>query len=81
MTDIVAGPRQILHLKQWVTISYDFMFVNGIASVVSISRGINFTTVDHVPRWTASVLDKSLDNIDDHSVKRGFEIKLFLMDR
>ena len=79
MTDILAVPRQILQLNQRLTISAGVVFVNGIYFVVSISLGINFATVEYVPRRTSCVHSKSLDKIYDIYNKRDFEIELFLI--
>ena len=72
---------KILQWNQRETISSDVMFVNGLDFVVIISRGIKLTTIEYVPRRMAGAITKSLDNIYDLYIKRGFEIELFLMDR
>ena len=72
ITDITAVPRKILQLNQWVTISSDIMFVNGLYFVMIIPQWIKFTTVEYVLQWTAGILSKSLDMINDIYNKRGF---------
>ena len=81
ITDITAVPRKILQLNQWVTISSDIMFVNGLYFVMIIPQWIKFTTVEYVLQWTAGILSKSLDMINDIYNKRGFEIELLLMEQ
>jgi hypothetical protein len=57
--DYVVVPREFMKLHKYVTLVADVMFVNGIAFLVTISRGIKFVTTKHVPTRTAKQLSKS----------------------
>jgi hypothetical protein len=47
-TDYVQIPNEIMSLNRNVTLAIDIMFVNGLPFLVSISRKINFTTVEYI---------------------------------
>ena len=68
-------------MTQILAMDADVMFVNGIASMVSVSRGLKFITVECMPHWTDPVLSQSLENIYKLYSKRGFNVEIFLMDR
>ena len=72
MTEVLAVTRNILQLNQWVTISFHVMFVNWLAFVVIVSRGITFITVEYILLLTASALAKSIDKIYDLYIKHDF---------
>ena len=57
------------------------MFVNGLAFMVSVSHILKFTTVEYMLRSMALVLSQSLVMIYELYTRRGFNIKLFPMDR
>ena len=46
-------PRAIYERYKYVTLTADVMFVNRIAFLVSLSRGIRFYTAEHVPNQKA----------------------------
>ena len=52
-TEIVDIPQQILDNQKNVMLTADVMFVNGVPFLVSSSRNINLTTIEHVPSRTA----------------------------
>ena len=45
VTDYVDIPWEILESRKELEVSTDIMFVNKLPFIVSISRGLNFTTI------------------------------------
>ena len=64
-----------------LTIVSDVMFVNGIPFVVSVSTGVNFTTVEYVCQRLNTVLANSIGEIFQFYKNNGYNIRTFLMDR
>ena len=64
-------PRAIYECYKYVTLIADVMFVNGIAFLVSLSRGIRFYTTEHVPNRKAKQLAHSLQKIVNLSAPGG----------
>ena len=56
-------PKGIYERYKYVILTADVMFVNGIAFLVSLSRGIRLYTCEHVPARKAHHLAKSLRRI------------------
>jgi hypothetical protein len=50
LTDYVKIPQEIIELNKDVTLASDVMFVCGLGFLVSASRKLKFTTIEHVPR-------------------------------
>jgi hypothetical protein len=63
-TEIVEIPQRILSNQQNVTLSVDVMFVNQVRFLVSSSRNINLTTIEFIPRCSASKLGLLLSSAD-----------------
>lgn len=61
-TDVgaVEVPRGIYDQHQFVTLTADVMFVNGVAFLVTLSRQIRLRTAEHIPTRSASQLSSSL---------------------
>ena len=71
MHDYMGRPPAIYERYKYVTLTVDVMFVNGIAFLVSLSRGIRFYTCEHTPNRKAKQLAKSLRRTVN-LYKRGF---------
>ncbi len=52
-TNYVQIPRALLKRHQRVTLAVDVMFVNGVPFLVSVARGLNLVTAEHMPTRTA----------------------------
>jgi len=52
----VQIPRALLEWHQRVTLAVDFMFVNGVPFLVSVSRGINLEAAEYTPSCMAKQL-------------------------
>jgi hypothetical protein len=63
-----------------VTLAVDFMFLDGIPFVVSLSRNLKFTTYEYVPRRSKPILVKTLKKIINIYNHRGFNVVTALMD-
>ena len=59
----------------------DVMFLNVIKFVVSVFRGVNFTTVEYFIQRLNTVLANSIGKIFQVYKNNGYTIKTFLMDR
>jgi hypothetical protein len=79
-TEIVDIPKQILEIQSKVTLAADVMFVSGVPFLVSTSRNINLTTIEHVPHRTASKLGSLLQRIIGVYARAGFTVQTILMD-
>ena len=79
-TDLVEIPQQILSNQHNVTLSADVMFVNQVPFLVSSSRNINLTTIEFVPRCSASKLGFLLQRIMTVYARAGFTVQTILMD-
>jgi hypothetical protein len=64
-----------------VTLASDFMFVNGLGFIVSISRKIKFTAAAYIPTRKQHILVKYLKKIFNIYKYRGFVIDTALMYR
>ena len=56
------------------------MFVNGVPFLVSSSRNINLTMIEHIPTCTADKLGALLHRIINVYVHAGFTVETILMD-
>jgi hypothetical protein len=79
-TEIVAVPQEILSNQSNVTLTADIMFVNTVPFLVSSSRNINLTTIEHVPHRTANKLGSLLQRIINVYARAGFTVRTILMD-
>ena len=59
----VSVPREFLKLYKFVTLVADVIFVNITPLLITISYGIYFVTVQHVPSLTAKKLSKYLKGL------------------
>jgi hypothetical protein len=80
MTEYVEVPSEIINLNKNVTLAVDIMFVCGLPCMVSISRKINFTTVEYLSGQEQPMLVNSLSKILHIYQRRRFKIETALMD-
>jgi hypothetical protein len=81
LTDYLKIPQAIIDLNKDVTLAADVMFVCGLGFLLSESRKLKFTTIEHVPRRTKPILVKSLNKVFNIYNYRGFKVVKALMDR
>jgi hypothetical protein len=74
-------PRTIIDLNKDMTLAADVMFVCGLGFMVSTSRKLKFTTIEHVPRRTKPMIVKSLNKVFNKYNYRVFKAVTALMDR
>jgi hypothetical protein len=55
------------------------MFVNGIPFVVSMARGLNLVTAEHMPTRTAKQLAADIVRVMDLYSRGGFQVGMVLM--
>jgi hypothetical protein len=63
LTDYVKIPQEIIDLNDNVTLAANVVFVCGLGFMVSASRKLKFTTIEHFPRRTKPILVKSLKKV------------------
>ena len=82
-TDVgtVEVPRGIYNQHQFVTLTADVMFVNGVPFLVTLSRQIRLRTAEHIPTRSASQLSSSLIKVCRMYERGGFTVKMILMDQ
>ena len=66
--------------KKNVTLVADVMFVNGVPFLVSSSRNIMLTTIEHAPDHKALKLGYLLHRIMNTYTRAGFKVHTILMD-
>jgi hypothetical protein len=77
---LVPIPPQTLTRYRSVTICVDVMFVNRIAFVVTISRNLQFGTVEAVPNQQVATLVKAIEAVSQIYRRGGFLVEHALMD-
>jgi hypothetical protein len=60
---VTGVPPEILKYHQNVTLSIDFMFINGIPFLVTISKGIKFGTITHIQNQKLDTIRIALERI------------------
>eukprot|EP00536_Pseudo-nitzschia_multiseries_P017504 jgi/Psemu1/51154/gm1.51154_g len=73
--------RPIMDQDSNVEIGADIMFVNGIQFFITISRHIQFATVEPITNAKAGMLAACIDNIRQTYAKRGFTVTNAAMDK
>ncbi len=80
-TNYVQIPRALLEQHQQVTLAVDVMFVNRVPFLVSVARGINLITAEHMPTKTAKQLTAGIVCIMDLYLRSGLQVGTVLMDK
>jgi hypothetical protein len=79
-TNYVQIPCVLLEQHQRVTLAVDGMFVNEVPFLVSMARGLNLVTAEHMPTRTAKQLVAGIVRIMDLYLRGGFQVGTVLMD-
>jgi hypothetical protein len=79
-TNYVQIPRALLKRHQRVTLTVNVMFVNGVPFLVSVARGLNLVTAEHMPTRTAKQLAAGIVRVMDLYLRGGFQVGTVLMD-
>ena len=72
VSDYIEIPKEILSMDTGLEVSVDVMFVNNMAFLVSVSKQLNFTTIDYIPNSPEKELARSVNKIIDVYKQRGF---------
>ena len=56
--DYVVMPWYFFKLNKYVTLFHYVMILNSVSFIITVSYGISFITVEHVPTRTAKQLSK-----------------------
>ncbi len=79
-TNYVQIPRALLEQHQRVTLAVDVMFVNRVPFLVSVARGLNLVTAEHMPTRTSKQLAAGIVRVMDLYSRGGFQVGMVLMD-
>ncbi|KAL7460774.1 hypothetical protein ACHAXS_001215, partial [Conticribra weissflogii] len=79
-SEIVGVPAQIINWNKFVWLAGDVMFVNGVAFVVTVSRGLKFITTHYLPSRQANDLASSIRETIKIYQRGGFRVQTLLMD-
>jgi hypothetical protein len=79
-TNYVQIPRALLERHQWITLAVNVMFVNGIPFLVSVARGLNLVTAEHMLTRTAKQLAAGIVRVMDLYSCSGFQVGMVLTD-
>jgi hypothetical protein len=80
VVDYVAVPKKIVERNKIVTLAADVYFVDGTASLSTVSRQINFITVKYIAVCAAKNLSKHLEQVIQVYTRAGFNVRTILMD-
>jgi hypothetical protein len=78
--DFIQIPRDYYVLHKFVTLTADLMFVNGVAFLVTLSRGIRMYTAEYMPTRTVDQLGSGLTKVLNLYRRGGFVVRVILMD-
>ena len=78
--DYMELPKIILKNNKNITLSIDIMFVNKIPFVTTISRHINFTTVEVIQKRTKEQFSECIKNVVVVYTQCGFKVNHALFD-
>ena len=73
-TDYVKIPKEFLNLHGDVFLTLDIFFVNKIPFLLTLSRKICYTTVQHLAGRTVSQIFQSFKEVYQHYLRRGFRV-------
>ena len=73
-------PRAIYERYKDIVLTTDFMFVNGISFLVTLSRGIRLYTTEHLPNRKKDQLARSLHRVMNLYARGGFRVRTIMMD-
>ncbi len=59
----VAIPREVAERLRFLTLAADIFFVDQIAFLLTVSRGLQFVTVEHTPSRTAARLAEHMKKV------------------
>ncbi len=79
-TNYLQIPCALLERHQWVTLAVNVMFVNGVPFLVSVAKGLNLVTAEHMPTRTGKQLAVGIVRVMDLYLRGGFQVGTVLMD-
>jgi len=78
--DFIKIPLELLKLHKEVFLTGDIFFVNKIPFLLTLSRRIYFTAVNHLANRTVPEIFKAFKEIYQYYLQRGFRITVVHMD-
>ena len=79
-TELVDIPQALVDNKKNITLVADVMFINGVPFLVSSSRNMMLTTIEHAPDRKAPKLGYLIHRIMNTYACAGFNVHTILMD-
>ena len=78
--DYVAVKKYFIRIQNFVTFVEDMIFVNGVTFLITMTHGIHFLVIEHIPTHTAKELSESLKRAMTIYSRGGMILKTVLMD-
>ena len=80
VADYVEIPREILESRKDMEVSTDIMFINKIPFLVSISRGLKFTTIEYLSNKIEIALVTSINKMVSHYKSHALHVSTIFLD-
>jgi hypothetical protein len=80
VTDYVNVPEDIMFVHKRITLAADIMYVNKIPFMLTVSRVVQFTTIEKLNNKQDSTLVLAITKVCRLYERRGFEIHICMMD-
>jgi hypothetical protein len=80
VTDYVNVPEDVMSVHKRITLAADIMYVNKIPFMLTVSRVIQFTTIEKLNNKQDSTLVAAVTQVCRLYERRGFEIHICMMD-
>ena len=80
-TEYLSIPDDYRRLHHFVTLTANFIFVNGVPLLVTLSSKIILLTAEYIPSLTAKQLGSSLMKIVNSYQRCGYVINVIMMDQ
>ena len=78
--EYIQIPRDFYELNRFVTLTVDVMFVNRVAFLTTLLRGIRLFTAEYIPSCLAKQLSSSLKQVIKFYTRGGFMVQCVMMD-
>ena len=80
VTDYVDIPREIIELRKELEVSTEIIFINKLPFLVSISRGLKFTTIEYLSSKSDIALVNSINKIVSYNNSHGLHEHTMFVD-
>ena len=80
MEEYVAVPKELVSWHKFISVAADVLFVDGIATLLSVAIKLRFVTVEHTPVRTGKSLVKHIKCVLQVYERAGFTVRYVMMD-